>query len=42
MRFSPRKGTIKETGISREESGGKEGLGERKRGGVEGEEGEAT
>lgn len=32
MRFSPRKGTIKETGISREESGGKEGLVERRRG----------
>jgi hypothetical protein len=42
MRFSPRKGTIKETGISREESGGKEGLVERRRGGREAEEEEVT
>ena len=42
MRFSPRKGTIKETGVLREESGGKEGLGERRRGGGEVEDGEVA
>ena len=40
MRFSPRERTIKETGGLREESGGKEGLGERRRGGGEVEDGE--
>ena len=40
MRFLPRKGTIKETGVLREESGGKEGLRERRRGGGEVEDGE--
>lgn len=42
MRFSPRKGTIKETGVSREKSGRKEGLGERRRGGGEVEEEEVA
>lgn len=42
MRFLPRERTIKETGVLREESGGREGLGERRRGGGEVEEGEAT
>ena len=42
MRFSPRERTIKETGVLREESGGKEGLGERRRGGGEVEEGEVA
>ena len=40
MRFSPRERTINETGVLREESGGKEGLGERRRGGGEVEDGE--
>ena len=40
MRFSPRERTIKETGVLRDESGGKEGFGERRRGGVEAEDGE--
>jgi hypothetical protein len=42
MRFSSRKGTIKETGVSREESGGREGLRERRRGGGEVKEGEVA
>lgn len=42
MRFSPRKGTIKEIVVLREESGGKEGLGERRRGGAEVKEGEVA
>ena len=42
MRFSPRERTIKETGVLREESGGKEGLGERRRGGRAVEEREVT
>ena len=40
MRFLPRERTIKKTGVLREESGGKEGLGERRRGGGEVEDGE--
>ena len=40
MRFLPRERTIKKTGVLREESGGKEGFGERRRGGVEAEDGE--
>ena len=42
MRFLPRERTIKKTGVLREESGGREGLGERRRGGWEAEEGEVT
>ena len=42
MRFLPRERTIKKTGVFREESGGKEGLGERRRGGGEVEDGEVA
>ena len=42
MRFSPRERTIKETGVLREESGGKEVFGERRRCGGEVEDGEVA
>ena len=42
MRVSPRERTIKETGVLREESGGREGFGERRRGGAEVKEGEVA
>jgi hypothetical protein len=42
MRFSSRKGTIKETGGLRTESGGREGFRERRRGGGEVKEGETA
>ena len=42
MRFLPRERTIKETVVLRDESGGKEGLGERRRGGAEVKEGEVA